>query len=128
MAKANLLLCLEKRDLLNQSAVPIDKLVQWGERYQEAGLVNDAVDFYERANASDALEGLLPLAFSDGDAFLYGRVLKALGRDGTPEEWVALGDRAKALGKRAFALEAYRRGGLEVLSIEQQGDGEEPST
>lgn len=97
--------------MLNQSAVSIDKLKQWGTRYEEAGQINDAVDFYERANASGALENLLPLAIAEGDAFLYGRLLRALGRESTPEDWIALGEKANELGKQAYAREALQRGG-----------------
>jgi tetratricopeptide (TPR) repeat protein len=119
-----LLSCLEKRDLLNQSAVSVDKLMGWGARYEEAGQINDAVDFYERANAAGPLEALLEVARDDGDAFLYGRVLKALGRDAPAEEWILLGEKARELGKHAFALEAFKRGGLQEPETEQQGEAE----
>lgn len=108
-----LLSCLEKRDLLNQSAVSIDKLFHWGAAFEEEGLLSDALDFYERANASDALERLLLVAHDEGDAFLYGRILKALGREAAPEEWISLGKKAGEFGKDAFAREAFKRGGLQ---------------
>lgn len=118
MARSNLLSCLEKRDLLNQSAQSVGKLKDWGARYEEAGQVNDAVDFYERAGDSGALENLLPLAITEGDAFLYGRLLRALGRDGLPEDWIALGERATELGKHAYAREAFERGGRQSTDDE----------
>lgn len=111
MGRTNLLSCLEKRDLLNRSAVSVKELLSWGQRYEEQGMLNDAIDFYERANAPEALEKLLPLAREEGDAFLYGRLLKALNRQEAPREWLALGQRAEELGKETFARDAYAKGG-----------------
>ncbi|MEN6437176.1 MAG: hypothetical protein ABFD97_01200 [Syntrophobacter sp.] len=114
MARNSLHSCLEKRDLLNQSALSVDKLTEWGARYEEAGQFNDAIDFYERASASGALENLLPLAIAEGDAFLYGRLLRALNREGLPEDWAALGQRADELGKQAYAREAFKKSGRQA--------------
>jgi hypothetical protein len=121
MGKVNLLACLEKRDLLNQPAVSVKQLLEWGARYEEEGLINDAVEFYERANSADHLEKLLPVALEEGDAFLYGRILKALGREAVPREWISLGQRAGELGKDAYALEAFKRGGLEKTEEVETG-------
>ena len=63
MGKDALLSCLDKRELLNQSPISVAKLVDWGEQYEEAGLVHDALDFYERAGASEAMEKLLRTAW-----------------------------------------------------------------
>jgi hypothetical protein len=114
VTRTNLLSCLEKRDLLNQSAVSIGKLQEWGSIYEEAGLINDAIDFYERANETDRLEKLLGVAMEEGDAFIFGRILKALNREATPGEWISLGEKAAERGKHAFAKEAYKRGGVET--------------
>jgi hypothetical protein len=115
VARTNLLSCLEKRDLLNQSAVSINRLLEWGAVYEEADLINDAIDFYERANAAEPLEKLLSIAREEGDAFVYGRILKALNREATPQEWISLGEKAAEFGKHAFAQEAFKRGGLETV-------------
>jgi hypothetical protein len=123
VGKANLLTCLEKRELLNQSAVSVDQLLEWGARFEEAGLINDAVDFYERANSSETLEKLLKVVSGEGDAFLYGRILKALGREAAPREWVMLGTKAAELGKEAFAREAFKRGGLEKGEEAETAEG-----
>lgn len=114
MSRTNLLSCLEKRDLLNQSAVSINKLLEWGAVYEEAGMINDAVDFYERANAAEQLGRLLDIAGKEGDAFLFGRILKALNREAAPEEWNSLGEKAEELGKHSFAKEAFKRSGKEA--------------
>ena len=109
MGRDALLSCLDKRELLNQSPAQAVKLIEWGARYEEAGLPQDAVDFYERANAADALERLLPAAADEGDAFLFGRILKALGREAAEEEWLAVARRAEELGKLSFAQQAASR-------------------
>lgn len=114
MARSNLLSCLEKRDMLNQSEIAEDKLSDWGERYEEADMLSDAVDFYEKADAAEPLERLLKVAHEQGDAFLYGRILRALGREGSKEEWAALGEKARDLGKLAYAREAFTKGGVET--------------
>lgn len=122
MEKSALLTCLEKRDLLNRSAVSVVQLLKWGRLYEEEGLVNDAIDFYEKANCSESLEKLVPLALREGDAFIYARVLKALGRQATADEWICLGKRAAELGKDVFAREAFKRGGLETAEIAESQD------
>jgi hypothetical protein len=117
VGKNRLLSCLEKRDLLNQAAVSIDRLLEWGSVYEEAGLINDAIEFYERANSTEPLEKLLGVAREEGDAFIYGRILKALNREATPQEWISLGEKAAECGKHAFAQEAFKKGGLEKVSL-----------
>ncbi len=119
MARSNLLTCLEKRDLLNQAAVSVDKLTDFGERYEESGMLNDAVDFYEKASAVEPLERLLLAAREQGDAFLYGRILRALDREAPKEEWIAVGEKAQELGKLAYAREAFKRGGREMGEVEK---------
>ena len=123
MGKTNLLSCLEKRDLLIQSAVSIDKLLQWAEVYEEAGQINDAIDFYERANAAEPLEKLLAIAHEEGDAFVYGRILKALNREATPQEWISLGEKAAEIEKHAYAKEAFKRAGLQTTEVTKSEEG-----
>jgi hypothetical protein len=108
--------------MLNRSAVSIDRLTEWGRVYEKEGQINDAIDFYAKASATDALEKLLPLVREDGDVFAYGRIVKAIGRAVSAEEWVSLGRRAAELGKDAFAREAFKRGGMETAQeVESQG-------
>jgi len=126
MARSSLLSCLEKRDLLNQSAVSIDKLLDWGSRYEEAGQLNDAVDFYDRAKASEQLEKLMPRVCAEGDAFLYGRILKALDREAPPQDWLELGEKAKQLGKMAYARDAFSKAGRQWAEDEPAGEEQGP--
>ncbi len=128
MARSNLLSCLEKNELLNQKAVSIDKLLDWGKRYEESGLINDAIDFYERAGAPERIEGLLGVVQDEGDAFLHGRILKILGRDAPAADWIAVGEKARELGKEAYAREAFKRGGLNKPEVEKAETGGTKST
>ncbi len=114
MGRKSLLSSLEKRDLLNQSAVSIDKLLDWGALFESEGLINDAVDFFQRADSVEDLERLLAQVVEEGDTFLYGRILKALNREATSQDWAAIAARAEELGKQAYAREALKRAGLET--------------
>ncbi len=121
LGKANLLACLEKRDLLNRSAVSVKEFLEWGARFEQEGLLSDAVDFYERARSAENLEKLLLVAREEGDLFLYGRILKALGREAARDEWIALGRKAEEFGKDAYARQALNKGGLEKADEEKPG-------
>ncbi len=126
MGKSRLLTCLEKRDMLNRSAVSADQLLRWGKLYEEEGQINDAIDFYEKSNSSEPLERLIALAHQEGDAFVYARIMKALGRQATADEWISLGKMAAELGKDAFAREAFKRGGLEAAEVSQSQESQTP--
>ncbi len=117
--------CLEKRDLLNQSAVSVEILRQWGERYENEGFVHDAVDFYEKSGASEALKRLLEHALETGDCFLFGRIHRALNTEPDENELLKIAKQAEILGKHAFASQVYQRIGKEVTQ-EQVVGGVEP--
>jgi hypothetical protein len=114
MAVKELLTCLEKRELLNESVVSVDKLLEWGQRFEEAGLIYDAVNFFEKAGARDDLARLLDEAKSEGNLFLVNRLCKALKTELTKQEWLAIGEEAERAGKLTFATEAYRLAGKEI--------------
>ena len=125
MAKEDLLSCLAKRDLLNQTVVSVETLLHWGKVHEDEGLVHDAVNFYEKANAREDLARLLGRAQEDGDVFLYSRLCRLLDHKAEKEDWIALARRAEEAGKHSFAAEAYRRAGLETSA--EQGDPTEPA-
>lgn len=106
--------CLEKRDLLNQTPVSVEMLRQWGERYEKQGLVHDAVDFYEKAGAREALRGLLEHARETGDYFLFSRICRVLGEEPDEKDWLMVARQAETLGKHACAAQVYRFIGKEV--------------
>ncbi len=113
MGRKNNLGCLERRDLLNQSVVSVENLLRWGREYEESGLIYDAVDFYEKANAREDLSRIMGEAVQEGNLFLYRRVCRFLAKDPSPDEWLDVAKHAEESGKLAFAAEAYRIGGDE---------------
>jgi hypothetical protein len=115
MAKKYDLSCLEKRDLLNETAVSFETLLSWGEHYEEVGSLYDAVDFYEKAGAREALARLLKKTQDLGNVFLFHRISRIIEHEPNHDEWLALANRAEELGKLAFAAEAYRLGGVAEL-------------
>jgi len=117
MARKDTLTCLEKRDLLNKSAVSMDTLVDWGERYEAMDLDHDAADFYERAKAPEALGRLLEKAVDSSDVFLFKRLCRLLDRKVSREEWIDLAKKAEDQGKYRFAADAYRQGDDEESAI-----------
>jgi hypothetical protein len=129
MENNTLLNCLEKRELLNQPAAAVDALIDWGDRYLDAGFVHDALDFYEKAGAADASQRLLDAAKTDGDVFLLRRLCAVLGREPTGEEWLTVAEQAERLGKDLFACKGYQAAGaqdrceaLQARIIKPSGD------
>ena len=120
MGNDSLLSCLEKRDLLNQPAASVDTLMQWGDRFLEAGFVYDAVNFYEKAGAREALMRLLEMARNDGDVFLLRRLCALLGREPSADEWLAVAEQAERQGKDQFAWKGYLGAGDQGRSDEVQ--------
>lgn len=114
MSRKSLLGCLEKRDLLNRTAVAVETLVSEGKEFEEAGQLSDAVDFYEKARDHESLSRIFEIAREEADVFLLGRIARILNAPLQAEEWLAVAERAETLGKRAFAAEAFKRGGREV--------------
>jgi len=109
MVQKESLSCLAKRDLLNQSAVSVENLLSWGNHYEQLALLHDAVNFYEKAKATDALGRLLKIVQEEGDTFLYKRINRILLREPDRQEWLTLASQAEQLGKLAFAAEAFRQ-------------------
>jgi hypothetical protein len=116
MAEKALLTCLEKRELLNESVVSVDKLLEWGQRYEDAGLIYDAVDFYEKIGARDELTRLLEMAKLEGNVFLVSRLCKILKAELTSQEWLNIGEQAERVGMLTFAAEGFRRAGKDLQS------------
>lgn len=115
MARSDTLSCLQKRDILNRPAASAASLIDRGEAMERAGLVHDALSFYEKAGAHEAIIRLRDTATREGDLFLYRLTVRALGEEPTPEDWIAIGKRAADLGKMAFAHQAFRLAGREDL-------------
>lgn len=121
MGKKRELSCLIKRDLLNQPVASVENLLSWGQQYEEYGLLHDAVEFYEKAQAKEALFRLLEVAQEEGDTFLFKRVNRILKREPPREEWLSLAKQAEQAGKEAFAAEAHLQLGIEEPEEQPSG-------
>jgi hypothetical protein len=78
----------------------------WGERYEEAGLLHDALEFYGAAADEEALRRLAEKAVEGADLLLLQNVYRALGEALPPDLLVRLETRARELGKTADANRA----------------------
>lgn len=107
MAKSPLPDALARRHLLERELPPAQ-----ARRIAEAYLAEDrrleAVDFLRAARAEASLEELRAQALRDGDAFLFRVVSGAAGRPPDRDEWLRLGETARALAKDRYAAEAER--------------------
>ena len=109
MSNKKLLNCLKKRDLLNSDKAGKFELITYGERFLCEGGVPDAIDFFERAEYAEGLVELKDHCISEGDYFLFSRLVRILGGSPSADEWMRLGDNALALSKLLFARSAYKK-------------------
>jgi len=129
MAKSDLPDLKHKQKLLyTEDTQPADLIAQ-GQRYRDAGWLNDAIDFWQRAGHSEGLQQIQMTAVEQGDAFLFNRCLRALDEEAPGSAWQELADRALQLGKLQFAREGYRMSGdrKAMERIEQQMQPTEPT-
>jgi len=98
-----------KQKVLYIESTPAMTLTSMGERYLEEDRISDAIEFFQKAAYREGLEKILEIAVESGDVMDFQQVLKALGREATDEEWNRIGQRAMALKKYAFALQAFEK-------------------
>ena len=108
MAKSKIPGALERRHLV-EGELPVDQGLQIAEAYLAEGRCVEAVDFLEKAGATDAIEALRRQAIEAGDAFLLRMVAVAEDRQPAQDEWRILADAAAAAGKDRYAAEARRQ-------------------
>ena len=105
---------LEKREVLYSRGTEPAVLVTLGERFLAEGYPLDALNFFTEARSIPSLEQMHRQAREEGDAFLVEQTARALGRELSPEEWAAIAETARKLGKEAFARTALRKAGLDT--------------
>jgi len=113
---------LKKRKLLYSKGSSLEELKGLGDRFFQEEQLNDAIDFYEKAEYKEGLEAIGRLSKDKGDFFSFRRVVDVLKREVSGEEWEALGDRAQELGCLHNAIKAYRMGqnDLKLQSVEKK--------
>lgn len=106
-SKNSLLTCLKKRDILNRDEIDSQTLVDYGSRYLGSELLNDALDFFEKAQHSEGISKIKDLAIQSADLFLYKRCCSILGKKENKKELLELAERAISYGKISFASQVY---------------------
>jgi hypothetical protein len=97
---------LKKRRLLNDKGLSPQLCREYGEKFLDLGFLEDALEFFVRANYEPGLAQLKAEALEAGDAYLMAR----LGPQ-DPETWRQVADRALKLGKIQFARRALEMAG-----------------
>ena len=105
----------KKQQLLYEEKRTVDELIVYGDRFLEAGKISDAIEFYQKASHTAGLEKISVTAQQMGDIMLFLQASRALNRPTSPEEWLTIGQAAKALKKYSFALLVFEKSGHEQL-------------
>ncbi|MFZ5452791.1 MAG: hypothetical protein ACOZF2_13125 [Thermodesulfobacteriota bacterium] len=99
--------CLKKRRLLNEKEVSPELCRDYGEKFLALGWWEDALEFFQRAGYQEGLDQIKAHCLESGDAFLMGRMVK----NGDPDLWRRLAEKALELGKIHFARQALEKAG-----------------
>ncbi|HUU00960.1 MAG TPA: hypothetical protein VM425_05930 [Myxococcota bacterium] len=97
-----------KQALLHGNDSKPGELSRLGRRFLEEGWLNDAIDFFKKAEDSQGLATIREISIEEGDIFVLRQVIKAGGEAAGEDEWKQIGERALELGKLQFAREAFR--------------------
>ncbi len=111
----------KKQQLLYEGEATSSSLIAYGDKYWEAEMISDALEFYQRANDSASLEKVKTKARETGDVMLFMQACKALDHLPTPDDWFIVGEAARKAKKYSFALLAFEKGGHEKLLQETEG-------
>ncbi len=114
---------LEKRRLLNSNEIDRDTLAGYGNFYLEGGMINDALDFFEKAGIEEGLKKIRQLSLEEGDVFVFKRVNKMLGMKILDEQWNEIGNRALERGKFLYAAMAFEAAGNSDRAEEARREG-----
>jgi tetratricopeptide (TPR) repeat protein len=99
---------------LKQKLLYIDKtnpdiLKKYGDLFMEEGSLSDALDFYQKAGNTEALQKIRKMALESGDVMLFGQAAKALGMELKPAAWESIAEKAVELKKYCFAMHALQK-------------------
>ena len=113
---------LKRREILYGVNTPPETLVEYGLAYEEAGRMDDALQFFEQAKDAKGLGRVKDFAFKNGDAFMLKRIAKAMPELVAPADWERMAKRAEELGKALFAEQARQAlaGHLEAAEPEEK--------
>jgi hypothetical protein len=113
---------LKRREILYGASTPPEALVEYGLAYEEAGRMDDALQFFEQAADRKGLARMKDHAFATGDAFVLKRIAKVAPDMVAPADWERMVKRAEELGKAFFAEQARSAiaGHLEAVEPEEK--------
>ena len=111
---------LKKRKLLYETK---DKslLAKHGDMFFDAGFIDDALDFYERAESREGYKKVDQFGRKEGNLYLYRKVCKITKINPDPTVINEIGTKALELGKLRFALDAFRASGNEAMVKKVEG-------
>lgn len=110
---------LKKRQFLNETNINPEMCRQYGEKFLDLGLLDDALEFFKRAQYEPGLDKLKEQALESGDAYLMTR----LGSH-PPEVWRQVAEQALKLGKIHFARRAFEQAGDQEQADELASQGQ----
>jgi hypothetical protein len=96
----------DKQRIMYVNPLPPEDLVRWGDRYRDAGLFHDALDFYQAAENAEAARALAGKAIEIGDLVLLQNIYRTVGEPVPKEDLKALQEKAQAQGKTSEAKRA----------------------
>lgn len=99
----------ERRALLFAEKPEPAALSAQGRVFLEAGLLDSALESFAMAGDTAGLGQVDQAARRVGDAFTLVAALKALGKEMTPAEWVAVGETALGAGMLWFAYRSFEK-------------------
>ena len=99
----------EKRELIYAAQPAAAALRAQAKRLLESGVLEGALESFQRAGDAAGTAEVAEAARAAGDAFAYEAALKALARAAAPAEWVAVGETALAAGMLSFAYRAFEK-------------------
>jgi chloramphenicol 3-O-phosphotransferase len=121
----------EKRAMLYAEQPDRTELGRAGGQFLAQGLLDSALELFVKAGDTAGIERVLEAARAAGDSFSFEAALRALGRTAAPAEWVAIGEKALADGRLAFAYQAFEKAdnqeGLERTRRELSAAGIAPA-
>jgi hypothetical protein len=115
---------LEKRRILNTSEVDLDSLVAQGNFCLEKGAINDALEFFEKAQFEEGLRKIRSIGLDEGDVFIFRKVNKILKISDSREDLNRIGERALKLGKIRYAIMAFEATGNKEMVEEVKRSSE----
>mgnify|MGYP001033120044 CR=1 FL=1 len=99
----------EKRELIYAAQPAAAALRAQARQLLEIGILEGALESFQRAGDDAGIAEVGEAARSAGDAFAFEAALKARGKAPSAAEWVALGETALEAGMLSFAYRAFEK-------------------